>query len=68
MMVSVIQGTLQFELIVVDPSKLGLIEGALASVTPDQIFDFLPPGIIVKEFSVNTEIQEAQISVHTSPA
>jgi hypothetical protein len=68
MIVSVIQGTLRFELIVVDPSKLGLIEGALTSVTPDQIFDFLPPGIIVKEFGVDTESQEAQISVSTPPA
>ena len=68
MMVSVIQGTLRFELIVVDPSKLGLIEGALTSVTPDQIFDFLPQGTIVKDFSVDTESQEVQISVSTSPA
>lgn len=67
MIVSVVQGTLRFELIVVDPSKLNLIEGALTSVTPDQIFDFLPPGIIIKDFSVDTESRESQISVNAPP-
>lgn len=67
MILSLVQGTLRFELIVVDPSKLDLIEGALASVTPDQIFHFLPPGIIIKDFSVDTESHEAQISVNASP-
>lgn len=68
MKVSLIAGTLKFELIVIDSNKLDSIEGTLASVTPDQVFDFLPPGIIVKDFNIDVESQEVEVSVNASPS
>lgn len=58
-----VEGTIKFSLIVVDENKLNATEETLASISPEEFFDFLPTGIIFKDFELNHESREAFISV-----
>ena len=58
-----VEGTIKFSLIVVDENKLNATEETLASISPEEFFDVLPTGIIVKDFELNHESREASISV-----
>lgn len=67
MKVSLITGTIKFSLIIVDDRKLNDAEELLASISSEEIFDFLPAGIIVKDFELDQESREVSISVSETP-
>lgn len=63
MKVNLIEGTIKFSLIIVDERKSSNAEELLASISSEEIFDFLPAGIIVKDFELDQESREVAISV-----
>lgn len=64
MKANVIKGSINFSIIVMDESKLGLIESSLESVCADEIFDFLRQGIIINNFEVIQESKEVTLNVN----
>lgn len=68
MKVSLITGIIKFSLIIVDDRKLNDAEELLASISSEEIFDFLPAGIIVKDFELDQESREVSISVSETPS
>ena len=66
MKVNLIEGTIKFSLIIIDERKSNNIEELLASISSEEIFDFLPAGIIVKDFELDQEFREGAISVSES--
>ena len=68
MKVSLIKGIIKFSLIIVDDRKLNDAEELLASISSEEIFDFLPAGIIVKDFELDQESREVSISVSDPPS
>jgi hypothetical protein len=64
--VNLIEGTIKFSLIIIDERKSNNIEELLASISSEEIFDFLPAGIIVKDFELDQEFREGAISVSES--
>jgi hypothetical protein len=63
MKANVIEGSINFSLIVLNESQMGLIESALAGVCAEEIFDFLRQRIIVNNFEVIQESKEVTINV-----
>jgi hypothetical protein len=63
MKANVIEGSINFSLIVLNESQLGSIESALEGVCANEIFDFLRQGIIVNNFEVIQESKEVTINV-----
>jgi len=63
MKANVIEGSINFSLIVLNVSQLDSIESALESVCANEIFDFLRQGIIVNNFEVIQESKEVRINV-----
>lgn len=63
MKVTLVEGTINFSLIVVDENKLNATEETLASISPEEFFDVLPAGIIFKNFELNHESREVSINV-----
>ena len=63
MKASLIEGVIKFSLIVIDETKLNHVEETLASISPEEILDFLPAGIIVKDFELDQESREVSINV-----
>lgn len=66
MKVNLIEGTIKFSLVIIDERKSNNIEELLASISSEEIFDFLPAGIIVKDFELDQEFREGAISVSES--
>lgn len=64
MKANVIEGSINFSLIVLNVSQLDSIESALESVCANEIFDFLRQGIIVNNFEVIQESKEVTINVN----
>jgi len=60
---SLIKGVIKFSLIVLDENKLNDVEETLASISSEEILDFLPTGIIVKDFELNQESREVSVNV-----
>lgn len=63
MKANVIEGSINFSLIVLNESQMGSIESALAGVCAEEIFDFLRQRIIVNNFEVIQESKEVTINV-----
>ncbi|MCA2652895.1 hypothetical protein [Microcystis sp. M061S2] len=63
MKASLIEGVIKFSLIVIDETKLNHVEETLASISSEEILDFLPAGIIVKDFELDQESREVSINV-----
>ncbi|MCA2716589.1 hypothetical protein [Microcystis sp. M169S2] len=63
MRASLIKGVIKFSLIVLDENKLNDVEETLASISSEEILDFLPTGIIVKDFELNQESREVSVNV-----
>lgn len=64
---NLIEGTIRFSLLILNDDKLPEIESTLESISPDQgFFDFLPSGIVIKEFSLTQETKEVEIEIGTN--
>lgn len=61
---TVVSVTIKANLIVLNPNCLDSIESTLASIEPDDLFNYLPKGIIFQNFELNQETKEVTISVN----
>ncbi|BBG57958.1 hypothetical protein [uncultured phage] len=63
MKANLIEGVINFSLLVIDENKLTDLEETLASISSEEVLDFLPTGIIVKDFQLNQESREVSVNV-----
>lgn len=58
-----IEVVINFSLLVIDENKLTDLEETLASISSEEVLDFLSTGIIVKNFQLNQESREVSVNV-----
>lgn len=63
MKANLIEGVIRFSLLVIDENKLNDVEETLASISSEEVLDFLPTGIIVKDFQLNQESRDVSVNV-----